>query len=162
MWIAGGELGRVFLLAEYGYDVGELGHRRLVSSKVPQNLVVGLLLTCFWSIRADHRAPALGAGADEFRCPLRMAVAKWRGGRVTGCVYPIIRSVGGQPYVSFINSIKARLIGIASIRPLLHFDHLDLLEHFEAVATRCEKDNIARTEYSTFEIPPLPIIEVDS
>jgi len=47
---------------------------------------------------------------------------------------------------------KARLVLVAGVRPLLDLDHLDFLEHLEAVATGREKDHVAAVKNATLQV----------
>src|SRR5262249_510010 len=61
-----------------------------------------------------------------------------------------------------VNTDKTRLVSILKVWTLFNFDHLDFLEHFEAVAAFDQKDDVAFNQNSAFKIPLVTIVKIDS
>src|SRR5437899_953802 len=57
---------------------------------------------------------------------------------------------------------KPGLVLISNIGALLDLDHLDLLEDLKTMATFDQKNNVAGSENSAFEIVAIVIVEIDA
>src|SRR5665213_4319551 len=58
--------------------------------------------------------------------------------------------------------IEARLVGVSSIRTLLHFNHLEIIEYLEAVPAGCKENHIASGKDPAVQVRSVIVIEINA